>query len=235
MLDLGMTRYFQYTEKLVANEATAVNIVEGSPLVLKIEEGQGKVGLPTGNATDQFVGVAFAGFVRPEYMVSAFDVTVKADQLKVVLPHKVSGNSLGGTCDGENITVNNAGDAAAGAPVFTAADNTITFAAADAGKKYVILYNYEPTVAEARAIAGDGYPGGFQLSQLAGTIGVIHQGQVATSEYDVAADWTSAATSPVKLNATGKFTIGGNGATVANARVLAVPGIKSEYLVLQLV
>ena len=63
MLSLENTRYFQYTEKLIANDANATSIVEGSPLVLKIEDGLGKVGLPTGAATDKFVGVAFAGSV----------------------------------------------------------------------------------------------------------------------------------------------------------------------------
>ena len=233
MLDISQTRYFQYTTKLVANEDTAKSIVEGSPLVLKMEEGLGKVGLPTGQNTDQFVGVAFAGFVRPETLVETFKVTVDANQLTIVLPHKVLGAKLGATCDGANVTIDDQA-ATEGKPQFTAASNQITFNAADAGKEYIILYRYEATVSEARAVAGDGYPGGFQLSELAGNIGVIHQGQVATDQFDIAADWTTAATAPVKLNADGKFTMGGNGATVANARVLAVPGIRSDYLILQL-
>lgn len=235
MLDIALTRYFQYTEKLVANDSNATNIVEGSPLVLKIEDGLGKVGLPTGAATDQFVGVAFAGFVRPEYMVEAESIRVDAEKLKVALKHTVLGGKLGATVDGVAATVATSGDAAAGKVIYSSAENTVTFAADDAGKVFVLIYNYEPTVSEARAIAGDGYPGGFQLSQLAGSIGVIHQGTVATSEFDVAADWTAAASQPVKLNADGKFTLGGNGAAIANARVLAIPGAKSEYLVLQLV
>lgn len=235
MLSLDNTRYFQYTEKLIANDANATSIVEGSPLVLKIEDGLGKVGLPTGAATDKFVGVAFAGFVRPSVLTQAYKVVVDANQLKVALPHAPLGNKLGATVNGAKATISiNTGSAAAGAPKYTSADNLVEFVAEDAGKEYVFLYTYEPTVNEARFVAGDGYPGGFQLSELAGTIGVIHQGQVATDQYDVAADWSTAATAAVKLNADGKFTIGGDGAEVANARVLAVPGVKSEYLVLQL-
>jgi len=232
MLDCSQTRYFQYTEKAIANEATAKNIVEGSPLVLKMEDGLGKVGLPTGAATEQFVGVAFAGYVRPEVMAEAHKVIVDADQLKVVLPHTPMGGKLGATVDGVKATVATSGDAAAGKVIFNAADNSVTFAAADAGKEFVFLYNYEPTVSEARFIAGDGYAGGFGLSELSGTIGVIHQGTVATSEYDVAADWTNVAA--VRLNADGKFTTSGAGAVVSNARIIAAPGTKSEYLVLQL-
>lgn len=235
MLSLDQTRYFQYTEKLIANDANATSIVEGSPLVLKMEDGLGKVGLPTGAATDKFVGVAFAGFVRPTYLTEAYKVTVDANALKIALPHKPMGNKLGAIANGVKATVSvDEGTAAVNAPKYTSEDNLIEFAADDAGKEYVILYSYEPTVNEARFVAGDGYPGGFQLSELAGTIGVIHQGQVATDQYDVAADWSTAATAAVKVNADGKFTIGGEGAEVANARVLAVPGVKSEYLILQL-
>lgn len=235
MLSLDQTRYFQYTEKLIANDANATSIVEGSPLVLKMEDGLGKVGLPTGAATDKFVGVAFAGFVRPTYLTEAYKITVDARALKIALPHRPLGNKLGATADGAKATVSvDTGSAAVNAPKYTSEDNLIEFVADDAGKDYVILYSYEPTVNEARFIAGDGYPGGFQLSELSGTIGVIHQGQVATDQYDVAADWTSADSAEVKVNADGKFTIGGDGAVVANARVLAAPGIKSEYLILQL-
>lgn len=235
MLSLDQTRYFQYTEKLIANDANATSIVEGSPLVLKMEDGLGKVGLPTGAATDKFVGVAFAGFVRPTYLTEAYKVMVDANALKIALPHKPMGNKLGAIANGVKATVSvDEGTAAVNAPKYTSEDNLIEFAADDAGKEYVILYSYEPTVNEARFVAGDGYPGGFQLSELAGTIGVIHQGQVATDQYDVAADWSTAATAAVKVNADGKFTIGGEGAEVANARVLAVPGVKSEYLILQL-
>lgn len=234
MLDISSTRYFQYTEKLVANDANATSIVEGSPLVLKIEDGLGKVGLPTGASTDKFVGVAFAGFVRPSYLNNCYKVTVSADALTVALPNTPLGGKIGATVDGVQATVATSGDAAAGTVVFDSTANTVTFAADDAGKEYSFLYTYEPTVTEARFVAGDGYPGGFQLSELAGTIGVIHQGQIATDQYDVTADWTSAATADIKLNADGQFTIGGNGAVVSNARVLAVPGVKSEYLILQL-
>lgn len=236
MLDISDTRYFQYTEKVVANEDTAKNIVEGSPLVLKMEDGLGKVGLPTGAATDQFVGVAFAGFVRPENLVAVEKINIASNAQAatvVALQHKPAGGApkIGATMDGAHVTVDTEA-ATAGKPQYTAAGNTLTFAAGDAGKEYVIVYSYAATVAEARAVAGDGYPGGFVLSQLSGTVGVIHQGQVATDQFDTAADWTAVA--PVKLSADGKFTIGGAGATVANARVLAAPGVRSDYLVLQL-
>lgn len=235
MLDISQTRYFQYTEKTISNADIEKNIVEGSPLVLKMEEGLGKVGLPTGAATEQFVGVAFAGFVRPENLVAVEKINVPADGAVIALKHLPLGGvaKIGATVNGVHATVDDQA-AVANKPKYTAAANTLTFAADDANKEYVIVYSYAATVAEARAVAGDGYPGGFVLSELSGTVGVIHQGQVATDQFDMAADWTTADTAPVKLNADGKFTMDGNGATVANARVLSIPGVQSEYLVLQL-
>lgn len=233
MLDIANTRFFQFTEKLISNDATAKNIVEGSPLILKVEDGLGKVSLGTGADAEVFEGVAFAGFVRPEQLSASFEVTINAQQLAVVLPHVAIG-SVGGTIDGVNATVVTTGTPTTGQILFETATNTVTFATADAGKKAVILYRYQASLAEARFAAGDGYPGGFQLSELNGSIGVIHQGLVSTDQYDVSADWTEANISNIKVNADGKFSRGGTGAAVTNGRVIAAPGVNSAYLQLQL-
>lgn len=232
MLDIANTRFFQWTEKPIAGDATVSNIVEGSPLVAVVEDGIGKVSLGTGTDTEVFEGVAFAGYVRPSSAPKMETFEVKASALVVSLEKKPEGDVMV-YLDGIKATVAKTGNAAAGTVVFSAADNTLTFAVADAGKEAKVLYVAPLSLAEARALTGDGYAGGFILSELGGTIGVIHQGQVSTSEYDVTSDWTKASNS-IKVNADGKFAIDGTGASVSNARILMAPGVDSAFLVLQL-
>ena len=230
MLDIANTRFFQWTEKALASSAVA-NIVEGSPLIAVIEDGIGKVSLGTGNNDEKFEGVAFAGYVRPSTFPKLETFTIDAEALVHTLAAKPNGTPMVYIA-GVKATVATSGDAAAGTVVYSSAAATITFAAADAAKEAKILYNTDITLAEARALAGDGYPGGFVLSELGGTIGVIHQGQVATDQYDIASDWTVGGA--IKVNADGKFAIGGTGADVPNARILMAPGVESAFLVLQL-
>ena len=232
MLDLAYTKIFQSTEKPLAS-TNVDNIVEGSPLISTVENGIGKVALGTGVNGEVFEGVAFAGFVRPTICKIDETFVVDADALAVTLKKVVVG-AIGCYIDGVFATVKTTGDAAEGEPLFTAGTNTLTFAAADAGKNVIVVYSFIPSVAEARAEAGDGYAGGFSLYQLSGTIGVIHQGQVATDQYDAAVDWTEANISNIVINADGKFSRGSTGAKVTNARVLQAPGFGSTYLILQL-
>ena len=233
MLDIANTRFFQWTEKPIANDETIKNMVEGSPLVAVMENGVGKVSLGTGSDGELFEGFAFAGYVRPNAFPKIEKFEIDAENLAVVLAKKPVGEEVMVYIAGAKASVATSGSAAAGAPVFDAEANTITFAANDAGKEAKIVYRYDVTIAEARALAGDGYPGGFILSELGGTIGVIHQGQVATDQYDIASDWT-AANPDIRVNADGQVAVGGTGAKIPNARVLMAPGVESAFLVLQL-
>ena len=61
MLDIANTRFFQWTEKPIANDETIKNMVEGSPLVAVMENGVGKVSLGTGSDGELFEGFAFYG------------------------------------------------------------------------------------------------------------------------------------------------------------------------------
>ena len=131
-------------------------------------------------------------------------------------------------------TVATTAPSAAGEVQYTAGTSTLTFYADDADKTAVVLYKYAAPLALARAAAGDGYPAGLTLSQLNGTIGVLKQGTVYTDQYDLTVDWSAANINNVKVNSAGLFTIGGTGATVANARVVAAPGFGSTYLGIEL-
>jgi len=231
MIDISMTTFFQSGEYEINDDATATNIVEGSPLVLVGADGKGKVSLGTGSNDEKFMGVAFAGFVRPTVLVNeekfvagtTAHVTEKA-ALSTPLVY----------IDGVFATVSANAPSAAGEVQFTAATSTLTFYTDDADKNVVVLYKYAAPLALARAAAGDGYPGGLSLSQLNGTIGVLKQGTVYTDQYDLTVDWSAANVGTIKVNSAGLFTIGGTGATVENARVVAAPGFGSVFLGIEL-
>lgn len=238
MLDVANTSYFHYTEELVANDSLAT-IVEGSPLVMKVEDGLGKVSLGSGSDSEVFVGVAHACFIRPVELTMTQEIVVDANSLTVALARKPLADKLS-AYDVEakaKATIASAAPAA-GEVQFTAGtseeNGTVTFNASDAGKQFNITYRYANTIAEGRAVAGDGVPSGMQLGELNKSTGCIHSGRVATDQFDIESDWTAADINDIKVNADGRFARGGTGAPVTNARVLAAPGIMGPYLILQL-
>lgn len=243
MLDVANTSYFHYTEELVANDSLAT-IVEGSPLVMKVEDGLGKVSLGSGSNSEVFVGVAHACFIRPVELTMTQEIVVDANSLTVALARKPLADKLS-AYDVEakaKAKATIASDApaapAAGEVQFTAGtgeeNGTVTFNASDAGKQFNITYRYANTIAEGRAVAGDGVPSGMQLGELNKSTGCIHSGRVATDQFDIESDWTAADINDIKVNVDGRFARGGTGAPVTNARVLAAPGIMGPYLILQL-
>ena len=238
MLDVANTSYFHYTEELVANDSLAT-IVEGSPLVMKVEDGLGKVSLGSGSDSEVFVGVAHACFIRPVELTMTQEIVVDANSLTVALARKPLANKLSAYDVEAKAKATIASAAlAAGEVQFTAGtgeeNGTVTFNASDAGKQFNITYRYANTIAEGRAVAGDGVPSGMQLGELNKSTGCIHSGRVATDQFDIESDWTAADINDIKVNADGRFARGGTGAPVTNARVLAAPGIMGPYLILQL-
>ena len=206
MLDITNTRYFQVTEEPV-HSADIANIVEGQGLVYKMEAGMGKVGLVSDDK-QKFAGVAVAGYVRPKTLTQVDEFMPADDKLVFSLTYKPAG---------EKVEVFNAT-----AGKMMVADTDYTFDAAT---------NEITFKAEA---AGDGYPGGYQIAQLNGTVGVIAQGEISTDQFDVASDFT--AEGPVYVDANGYFTMTpGQNVEVKNARVLAAPGVGSQFLRLKLV
>ena len=174
MLDVANTSYFHYTEELVANDSLAT-IVEGSPLVMKVEDGLGKVSLGSGNDDEVFVGVAHACFIRPVELTMTQEIVVDANSLTVALARK----PLAGKISAYDVEAKAKATVASAAPAagevqFTAGtgeeNGTVTFNASDAGKQFNITYRYANTIAEGRAVAGDGVPSGMQLGEEWGCI-----------------------------------------------------------------
>ena len=237
MLDVANTSYFHYTEELIHSDSIET-IVEGSPLVMKVEDGIGKVSLGSGKDAEVFVGVAHACFIRPEELTKTEEIKVDADNLTVVLAR----NPMDDKISAYNVDANAKAEVVSAAPTagqvqFTAgsdANGSVTFNASDAGKVFRITYRFKNTWLEGRAVAGDGVPSGLQLGELNKTTGCIHTGRVATDQFDIESDWTAEDINDIKVNAAGRFARGGNGAAVTNARVLSAPGVNGPFLILQL-
>lgn len=238
MLDIANTSYFHYTEELIHSDSIET-IVEGSPLVMKVEDGIGKVSLGSGKDVEQFVGVAHACFIRPAELTKTEEIKVDAENLTVVLAR----NPMDDKISAYDVDANAAATIASASPAagkvqYTkgadGANGSVTFNASDAGKVFKITYRFKNTWLEGRAAAGDGVPSGLQLGQLNQSTGCIHSGRVATDQFDIESDWTAEDINDIKVNADGRFARGGTGAAVTNARVLSAPGINGPFLILQL-
>jgi hypothetical protein len=223
MLDIANTRVFQMTEEAV-HSADIANVQNGQGLVYKNEAGIGKVGLVSA-AGQKFAGVAMAGYVRPSTLTQTDEFMPTADAKEFALSYMPAG----GAVEVFNVTE---GKAMADGFTFDAESNKITFD--EGGFVAHVTYRIEATLSQAREATGDGYPAGYQIAQLNGTVGVIAQGEISTDMFDVGSDFTADA--PIYVDANGYFTMSAEGnVEVPNARVLAAPGVASQFLRIKLV
>jgi hypothetical protein len=231
MIDNGLTTFFQYNEYPIKQDASANSIVEGSPLVITTDNGVGKVSLGTGSDSEKFLGVAFAGLVRPTVLPFQESFAVPTALTYVLQKQALSLPLV--YIDGVVATVATTAPTATDEVQYTIATNTLTFYTGTTGN-VIVVYKYTASLVEARAATGDGYPGGLELNELNGTIGVIKQGTVATDQFDLTVDWSASNTGTIKVNSAGLFSIGGTGATVSNGYVVQAPGFGSPFLVIGL-
>lgn len=213
MLNLTASRINRSEEQAV--DATAVLSAVGCALV---QGTAGSVKPSTGAAGEVFVGASLS---QP---LTLFNFP-KVEALTVNGSNQIT---LSKTPLAGSLRVVNAAGAAlvAGTPASNATDysitgQVITVNVALAGQVVTVVYQFAPTVTEARMLQGDTQPGGA-AALTTGTVGVIQAGTVYTTEYDTTVDW-SVANPVVKVGANGKFTIGGTGAVVPNAQVRQVP------------
>ena len=103
----------------------------------------------------------------------------------------------------------------------TPADGSNPAVIGDIGKEVYVQFIYEPTVAEARTIIGDGPIGGLPSTNQE-RIGIAaRMEELGTTYYDASADW-SGVFNP-KLGADGRLTTGGSGTTLQNVIVMETP------------
>lgn len=221
-------------------------IEEGMPLVLRPQNGQMFVSRPTGGATDQFVGLAFAP--RRELTAVAVAQTkfeISSTNLTFTDVHSVP--AINGS---QSISVWKT-DPVSGAVTQFTADTTVSagvykvnsysplsvaFSSADAGW-VTIMFNYNPTINDVTMNKGwHGEAYGMQSADFLQKIPVLTQAsQIVTDKFVAADDWFGVtATSLLYITTGGYFTLSSTNSTAisnigssqvgpAFARLLSAP------------
>lgn len=213
--------------------------------VTKIEEGRALIGVREGGTlkakasvgaanTEEFIGFALnertAPEIFPHVMENAVVILLEAGKWGVNLPKTPVGTPrVAYAATGAALT------AAAGAPnagEYRVTGSQIEVNSADLNKKLNIVFNYVPNIADLMYIGGDNSPTTFStITSLIDKTGVIEQGVVYTSCYDVTIDWASW-TPAIGLKATANGVVGvgaGTGATI-RGRVIQAPTQDIPYL-----
>ncbi len=112
----------------------------------------------------------------------------------------------------------------------------LTTHADNIGAQVFVVYQYLPTVAEARVRFGDVWPGVSPLKVL-GSMSVVISGQIWTDMYDTSKNWsdidTIASGEVLKAGSNGRITYGGSvtGASLAGmCSVIELPTVDQPYL-----
>ena len=228
MLLLNQTRIHASTERKLS--AGAVLKSEGAALVATYEDNELRVKPSEGKADEVFVGVAISAIasvtVAPkieELVINKDNATVELSRLPIT--DKDIAIKVGETA----ITVG----ASVAATTAKLEKGKLTFDDSLKGKTATVLYRFSPNAEELYVVQGEQRPG-VHVTTALGQTGVITAGEVLTSEFDVAADWTPKANGQVEvhLGANGLFTTKTDGVKV-NAIVTRLPVAGSPYLGLQ--
>ncbi len=209
----------------VAAGVTAVE--EGRALIGVRENGTLKAKIAVGGAnTEEFIGFALnertAPSIFPLVLENEVVVLLEAGKWGVQLPKTLTGTPrVSYVSSGTALTV------ASGAPAageYRVVGSQIEVNTADLGKALRIVGNYVPNIADLMYLGGDNSPTTFStITSLIDTTGVIEQGVVYTSNYDVTVDWASwTPATGLKAVANGVVSTSGTGATI-RGRVVQAP------------
>ena len=236
MLLLNQTRIHASTERKLS--AGAVLKSEGAALVATYEDNELRVKPSEGKADEVFVGVAISAIasvtVAPkveELVINKDNATSAVHKTSVELARlPITDKDIAVKVDGKSIEV---GTTTVDATHAKLEKLKLTFDDSLKGKTAVVTYRFSPNAEELYVVQGEQRPG-VHVATALGQTGVITSGEVLTSEFDVAADWTPKANGQieVRLGANGLFTTTGTG-TKLNAVVTRLPVAGSPYLGLQ--
>lgn len=204
MLHIDQSKLFRTNQRKLASDAFIAS--EGKAAVAVYENGELCVKPSTGASGEKFAGVMFSS-KTPLTSLPLVEVLVAAAS-KVTLTNDPIPGTLRIVVGGTEFE---AGDPAT-AGKYSISGRVITLPAAQATATASVTYSYSPSVNVARAMQGDVEPG-FALSSVMRQTGVIEGGEVVTSEFDTAADWSDTSLA-VRLGADGKFTTEGTGTVV---------------------
>lgn len=230
MLLLNQTRIHASTERKLS--AGAVLKSEGAALVATYEDNELRVKPSEGKSDEVFVGVAISAIASVTVAPKIEELVIDKEKFTVELSRlPITDKDIAVKVDGKSIEVGTSTVDATHAKLEKLA---LTFDESLKGKTAVVTYRFSPNAEELYVVQGEQRPG-VHVSTALGQTGVITAGEVLTSEFDVAADWTPKANGQldVYLGANGLFTTKeGNGPKV-NAIVTRLPVAGSPYLGLQ--
>jgi hypothetical protein len=141
-------------------------------------------------AQTPFLGFCFSWYETPTSQILTETYTVPATSPYTVplgsTPLNPTTGILVKTASGTKVNYNAAG----GSGNYTVSGNTLTFDAAQAGQVFTATYGGNITVAQAIQLVGDGYIGTTRPSDVTGTIGLIRQGVIYTSNFNPGVDYS---------------------------------------------
>lgn len=228
MLLLNQTRIHASTERKLG--AGVVLKSEGAALVATYEDNELRVKPSEGKENEVFVGVAISAIASVTVAPKVEELVINKENATVELARlPITDKDIAVKVDGKVIRVSTS----TGADQAKLEKTTLTFADELKGKTAVVTYRFSPNAEELYVVQGEQRPG-VHVSTALGQTGVITAGEVLTSEFDVAADWTPKANGQVEvhLGANGLFTTKTEG-TKVNAIVTRLPVAGSPYLGLQ--
>lgn len=228
MLLLNQTRIHASTERKLS--AGAVLKSEGAALVATYEDNELRVKPSEGKADEVFVGVAISAIASVTVAPKVEELVINKDTATVELARlPITDKDIAIKVGETAITVG----ASVAATTAKLEKLKLTFDDSLKGKTAVVTYRFSPNAEELYVVQGEQRPG-VHVATALGQTGVITAGEVLTSEFDVAADWTPKANGQieVRLGANGLFTTTGTG-TKLNAVVTRLPVAGSPYLGLQ--
>lgn len=220
MLNLDKSRFRDSVERTIMDGFSIAS--EGQALIAEISDGVFGVRPSTGAAGEVFAGVSIYQTTTTEVMPEVVDGAVDVS-LQLTLPHEPIAGSLR--------VLNAAGSTIVVTTGYTIAGKVITLVSGTEGDVIQARYKFIPSVQEALLLQGDQAPG-HSASAFLSQIGVVERGDVYTTEYDTAADW-SGVNPAVKLGAGGLFTTAGSGVAV-DCYVIQVPTAADPTLGLSL-
>ena len=225
MLDLPSCSILSSHHAPAVSGVTALE--EGVALVYVMEDGTTKIQASTGVAGERFAGCCQIRHITPNSAVSSAATTVPdAAPYTITLADTPRTGEI-------QVKINGAvaADTGGGTGEYTIAANVITFDATDAGLDVEVTYRYDLSVAKANMLFGTN-----ATQQNLGAdfeVGFIKEGDVFTSNYNVADDWADTA-ADIKLDADGMFSTSSATGETIDAMVIATPAQGGGFLGLRL-
>jgi len=227
MIDQKYSRVFRTEHRPV--ETGAIFVDEGISAVF-VKEGDTTVVVPsTGADGEIFAGLSLSRNTPPQFAnLVVEDVVPVTGPYVTVLPRIPETGQILVKVNGVKLNVvatpPNAGEV-------QLSGFNLTYHSDVAGGAVVVQFQYALTVAEATMFRGNAPVGGLS-SSAEGVIGLVVEGDVATSYYDASADW-SGVFNPV-LGPNGVLTTSGPGTVLKNVIVESAPSAANPSLVVTL-